>query len=364
VAAESKKGTGVCLVDHNQLSQMTAGIDPKSIRGVIDHHALQAGTVVTDSPIYVNIRAWGSACTIVTHMAVSQNRIISKKTAVALLCGILSDTLNLCSPTTTEADKLIVALLAQLGDVSDANLLAQNLFKAKSRDLATMSSHALLRGDLKRFAFENPAFTAEIAFGVVETTDLDALITKREELLMEMRALKKEDDVNLVFLALVDIVRLHSVLLICGSNEADLAIRTFGGTVSLDGTMDLGKRVSRKKDFIPPMADQLANGWTPPPMPTVVEQAMDGGDEEFGEVYMDCNAAHGCMIRRKPSSGIMLAATALRAAAKFMTPRSAVAVIDVLASAAAGARHHHEHDHASHPPPPTASPTTSFAAAK
>ena len=34
------------------------GIELKNVRGVIDHHALQAGTVVTDAPIYVNIRPW------------------------------------------------------------------------------------------------------------------------------------------------------------------------------------------------------------------------------------------------------------------------------------------------------------------
>jgi len=98
----------ICLVDHNQISQIAPGVDMRSIRGVIDHHALQSGTIVTDLPIYVNIRPWGSACTIVTHMFVQQHRIISKPTAGALLAGILSDTLNLNSPTTTEADKMMV----------------------------------------------------------------------------------------------------------------------------------------------------------------------------------------------------------------------------------------------------------------
>jgi len=39
---------------------MTSGLDVKQIRGVIDHHALQSGTIITDSPIYVNIRPWYS----------------------------------------------------------------------------------------------------------------------------------------------------------------------------------------------------------------------------------------------------------------------------------------------------------------
>jgi manganese-dependent inorganic pyrophosphatase len=102
----------VCLVDHNQASQMTAGIDKAWIRGIIDHHALQAGTVVTDAPIYVDIRPWGSACTIIAHMFVAQHRLMTRTTAGMLLCGILSDTLNMRSPTTTNADRVLVGFVS------------------------------------------------------------------------------------------------------------------------------------------------------------------------------------------------------------------------------------------------------------
>ena len=34
-------GRLVCLVDHNQISQLTTGIDQTLVRGIIDHHALQ-----------------------------------------------------------------------------------------------------------------------------------------------------------------------------------------------------------------------------------------------------------------------------------------------------------------------------------
>jgi inorganic pyrophosphatase/exopolyphosphatase len=33
------------------------------IVGVIDHHALQNATIVTDHPIYIDIRPWGSMST-------------------------------------------------------------------------------------------------------------------------------------------------------------------------------------------------------------------------------------------------------------------------------------------------------------
>jgi inorganic pyrophosphatase/exopolyphosphatase len=47
---------GVCLVDHQQTSQLNKAIDVERIVGVIDHHALQNATIVTDKPIYIDIR--------------------------------------------------------------------------------------------------------------------------------------------------------------------------------------------------------------------------------------------------------------------------------------------------------------------
>lgn len=46
----------VCLVDHQQTSQLNPCIPVENIVGVIDHHALQSKTIVTDKPIYIDIR--------------------------------------------------------------------------------------------------------------------------------------------------------------------------------------------------------------------------------------------------------------------------------------------------------------------
>ncbi|RYY71241.1 hypothetical protein EON63_21885, partial [archaeon] len=59
---------GVCLVDHQQTSQLNKAIDVTRIVGVIDHHALQNATIVTDMPIYIDIRPWGSMSSIITHV--------------------------------------------------------------------------------------------------------------------------------------------------------------------------------------------------------------------------------------------------------------------------------------------------------
>jgi len=56
---EADPKADVCLVDHQQTSQLNPAIPVENIVGVIDHHALQSKTIVTDKPIYMDIRPWG-----------------------------------------------------------------------------------------------------------------------------------------------------------------------------------------------------------------------------------------------------------------------------------------------------------------
>ena len=114
-----KPDSGVCLVDHQQVSQLNKSIDVDRIVGVIDHHALQNATIVTDKPIYIDIRPWGSMSTIIAHTFMTLQRRPTKSTAGLLLCAILSDTLNLCGPTTTEWDRLMATILVEIAGVSN-----------------------------------------------------------------------------------------------------------------------------------------------------------------------------------------------------------------------------------------------------
>ena len=61
---EQHPDAGVCLVDHQQTSQLNPAIPAKRIVGVIDHHALQSETIVTEMPIFIDIRPWGSMSTV------------------------------------------------------------------------------------------------------------------------------------------------------------------------------------------------------------------------------------------------------------------------------------------------------------
>lgn len=304
---ESNPTTKVCIVDHNQAKQCPDGLEMDMLLGCIDHHAMQGGTVSTSAPIYVNIQPWGSACTIVAHMFFRSRKKVSRATAGMLLSGILSDTLNLRSPTTTEHDCLAVTLLSKLAQVDDINELAKSLFKAKSLELLKCTPHQLVRGDLKTFECRSmdptnpsaPKALVTMAFGVIETTDLSGLVAIREDLCLELRALKKEEKKDMAFIAFVDIVNLKAELLLVGSREADLAIKVFQGPIDpVTGLMHLGDRVSRKKQFIPPIESMLSTvGWNMPPLSA--DEAQQAEEEEFGEVQLECGP-HGCQTVRQP----------------------------------------------------------------
>ncbi|KAG7347411.1 inorganic diphosphatase [Nitzschia inconspicua] len=253
----------VCLVDHQQTSQMNPAIPSKNVCGIIDHHALQNKTVVTDKPIYVDIRPWGSMSTIIGHSFLTQKKRPSKAIAGVLLCAILSDTLNLLSPTTTDWDKILVAVLADIAEIEDIDSLAVKQFQAKSRQLANLSAYSLVHGDQKTFSFHvEQGFQGDLGFAVIETTDDDVILKRVEELVVEMVACKKENSMDLLFLAVVNIVKLQSQLVLCGPAETSLAERAYGGNISAGGIlMDLGNRVSRKSEFIPVLASTIQSGW-------------------------------------------------------------------------------------------------------
>lgn len=256
----------ICLVDHQQTSQMNPNINPDNVVGVIDHHALQSKTIVTDRPIYIDIRPWGSMSTIIAHTFLTHQRRPPNGVAGMLLCAILSDTLNLQGPTTTEWDRLMVAVLSEISEVDDIQFLATQQFKAKSKELAGLSAHGLVNGDQKSFSFKTGTFEGDVGFAVVETTDDAVIIDRLEELLPEIVSCKKEKELSALFLAVVNIVSLKGTLVLCGPSELSLAQAAFtdctmNETLTL---MDLGKRVSRKKDYIPAITQAIKSGWTKP----------------------------------------------------------------------------------------------------
>lgn len=285
--------SSVCLVDHNELKQMVPALrdDPKRkdrIVGLIDHHAVSEA-FITERALLVDVRPWGSMSSIVAHNYLRTHREITKPIARILLCAILSDTLNLRSVTTTKADRLMVGFLARLGEVGgsvEINELASNQFRAKTEYIINLGAYEMVRGDQKDFTAKDWKF----GIAVLEVTDPEPVLAVAEELLMELRLLKKEKgkqedgtssrkmELDFAYLFVVDVTKQRSKLLICGGRELALAKVAFPGcsmsrpsaktmkvpgkTISADEIcMDVGNLVSRKSQFAPAFFKALLEGF-------------------------------------------------------------------------------------------------------
>jgi inorganic pyrophosphatase/exopolyphosphatase len=267
---EKDPNRNVCLVDFQQRSQLHKAIPERNIIGIIDHHALQSSTIITERPIFVDIRPWGSVCTILAHSFALHEKYLPRNVAGLLLAAILSDTLNLRSPTTTSWDKRMVTMLVRYTGLEDVNMYAASQFRAKSRELLNMSPYALVHGDMKLFKFDaaQDETVYSIGYSVIETTDAESSLARADELICEMVHARQDGNLTAMLLAIVDIVNLQSELLLCGPVEESLAVTAYGGEVNRERqSMSLPGKVSRKKDFIPPLAHAIQEeGWIPPPV--------------------------------------------------------------------------------------------------
>jgi manganese-dependent inorganic pyrophosphatase len=286
----------VCLVDFQQQSQLNPAIPMENIVGIIDHHALQSNTIITERPIFVDIRPWGCMSSILAHSYAVQERHLPKNVAGMLLSAILSDTLNLRSPTTTKWDSRMVAMLVQHLEIDDVNELAARQFRAKSRELSFMTPYQLVNGDMKQFKFtdaDDSMVVYSIGYGVIETTDAEASLARIEDLIPEMRQVRVEKNLTAMLLAVVDIVNMTSSLFIPDRTEESLAIAAYGGETTQDGkVLELKGLVSRKKDFVPLLTHAISSGWKPPALP------VRGLDRRASHVAMDFTAFESGRLTR------------------------------------------------------------------
>src|ERR1051326_3999683 len=117
------------LVDHNELSQAVQGADEVEIIEIIDHHRI--GALTTQQPILFRNEPVGSTSTIVADCFFRFGVELPAPIAGLLLAGLVSDTLNLTSPTTTPRDVEILKKLEQLSRVN-AREFTEKLFASGS----------------------------------------------------------------------------------------------------------------------------------------------------------------------------------------------------------------------------------------
>lgn len=243
------------IVDHNEQQQAVPGLEDADLLEVLDHHRL--GNMSTAMPIRFRVEPVGSCSTLVAETAFEHEQAFPPAMAGLLLCGILSDTLVLRSPTTTKRDERAAVRLVQIAGLADENS-AQEALEALGRELLSAgaglgerSAEDVINADLK--FYDTNGLAAGIA--QVEVTSFGELTPRLPDLARALAHLAETNKLALAMLLVTDVVRGNSRLVVAG--QARLAAALPYPRLD-DGTLDARGVVSRKKQLLPAVLAALS----------------------------------------------------------------------------------------------------------
>lgn len=228
------------LVDHNELGQAVDGAVNVEIKGVVDHHRI--GGFQSVKPIHFVCGPVGSTSTLVAELYEAEGVEMSKDMGSLLLAGVLSDTVLLKSPTTTERDHAIVTHLAGISGL-DYKAFGEEIFRATS-SLKKRGAEAVVNGDHKIFTAAGKTF----GIGQVETIGFDEFYEEKDELRKVLQGLMAKKGLLLSALLVTDIVMGTSLFLAVGVPEVfyNLGYREIDKDI-----YELKGVISRKKQVVP-----------------------------------------------------------------------------------------------------------------
>lgn len=230
----------VLLVDHGEQAQSVPGIEQAHIVEILDHHHI--GSIETRFPVAATFDPVGSTATLVVERFRSHGREPQTPTAMMMMAAILSDTVILSSPTTTERDHQVVKYLEELTRLN-AREFGTEMFEASS-NVAEVPAAEIIRRDAKEYEV---AAGRRLCVAQIETVGR-SLHNRGDELREAMEAVRVREDYVVYALMVTDIVE-HGTQLIVAGDTAPVE-RAFG-VVAEDGILDLPGVMSRKKQVAP-----------------------------------------------------------------------------------------------------------------
>jgi manganese-dependent inorganic pyrophosphatase len=235
------------LVDHNELGQAVNGADEAEIVEVLDHHRLGGGLKSTQPIRFVN-EPVGSTCTLVARQFRAAGITPKASVALCMASGIISDTLHLRSPTTTDVDRDVLGWLEGLCGV-DLDEYAREFFAIGSA-LRSREPAAVIREDCKEFSEHGVRFS----ISQIEETGFDLFWERKDALQSALETYAERNKLAFSALLVTDVVSNGSLLLLSQDSDAwdDINYPRLGR-----GLYQLENVVSRKKQLLPLISQLL-----------------------------------------------------------------------------------------------------------
>jgi manganese-dependent inorganic pyrophosphatase len=239
----------VLLVDHAEQAQSVVGVEHAEIVEILDHHHI--GSIETRIPVRATFDPVGSTATLVIERFRQSGMEPSRPAATLLLGAILSDTVILNSPTTTERDRAVTDYLEQVLAL-DATEFGREMFEHTS-DLTRVPADEIVGRDVKEY---DAGGGQTLRIAQVETVG-QTLSERRDELVEALDATREREGHAISALMVTDIMGKGTALYVSG-DRAPLG-RAFGPGYD-DGVIDLPGVMSRKKQVAPKLLGALAGG--------------------------------------------------------------------------------------------------------
>ena len=236
------------LVDHNEATQMVPGAEDLPVLEVLDHHRL--GGFKSDTPVLFWNNPVGSTSTIVALCYESAGVELEPRIAGLLMAGLISDTLNLTSPTSTPTDARILQKLGEVAGVS-GDQLAQEIFAVGS-PLKTLTPDEVVTADCKEFSERSARFSV----AQIEELGFELFHRKRDEIAQALENFRAAHRLLFSALLVTDINTQNSLLLVTGDAK-------FRGQIDYPvagpDLWELLGVVSRKKQLLPYLLQCLSS---------------------------------------------------------------------------------------------------------
>jgi manganese-dependent inorganic pyrophosphatase len=236
----------VILVDHAEQGQSVPGIEHAEIVEILDHHHI--GSIETRVPVRATFDPVGSTATLVIERFRQNGLEPSRPAAVMLLGAVLSDTVILNSPTTTDRDHAATQYLERALSL-DAGEFGRDMFQATA-DVSEVGAEELVLRDAKEYQVQSGQ---KICIAQVEVVG-DAVLGRKQELLEVMGEIRTRKDYSLFALMLTDVLAKGTHLLISGDRPG--VERAFD-TAASDSMLELPGVMSRKKQVAPKLLAAL-----------------------------------------------------------------------------------------------------------
>jgi len=236
----------VLLVDHGEIGQSVKGVENAEIVEILDHH--HVGDIETTSPIPATFDPVGSTATLIVERFRASGIVPEYSTATMLLAALLSDTVILNSPTTTDRDRGVAGYLEEMLDL-DAEEFGTVMFEASS-DVSSLSAAEIVVRDAKEYGTSSGD---RVSVSQVETVG-NGLLERKDELMQALEDLKGENNYLFSALMVTDIMEGGTQLLCVG--DCASVHQAFDSSIQ-NGVIDLPGVMSRKKQVAPVLLSVL-----------------------------------------------------------------------------------------------------------